>query len=795
MKPAGKITGKLASGGSIAAALRAARTRAAAGLRVGKNGLELAESLTLDIERMVVRLVGRHLSEARMGAAPGVAVLATGGFGRREFAPYSDLDLMFLCADAPDARIADLARAILHPLWDARIDAGHAVRSVADALALPARDLTAATALLDARYLAGDRTLADRFLALYGARVAGSAPDGFIARLRAEQRARHSRFGDTIFLLQPDLKNGPGGVRDLCAGRWAALARFGTGNPRALCDLGEMSARQAAALEAAREWLLRVRVAVHLAARRRQDQLRFDMQEKVAPLLYGNLRLPAGDIRPAVAPAVEALMHDFQRHAKAVSRESERLIARASADPQREPRVAAAVVRGRADESFELRDGALEVTSPAVFDRRPSEMIRLFQVAADLDAQVGLYTTDLIAERAARPSPALCDDPDAAACFLQLLTDVRDRATPSRLEQMQDLGLLGALMPEWQPVTGRVQHDIYHAYTVDQHLLYTVARMKSLARGEHAGAHPVPSREIRSVERPVVLYLGTLLHDVGKPLGRNHSIKGAVLAVAIARRLGLSDEDVRRVEFLVREHLVMGHTSQRRDLDDALFARLCGGRQTIGFYALRTRLLLSGWIRLQPERHLVENLLRLMTLLGCEAERLCPAGACTSGEPERMDALLRREVDALRECVRWCASIKARIVHEDERERGPRRLLNYGHTVGHALEILAGGSLTHGEAIAIGMNVEARIAGSLGLAAEEVVRRQEALLQRAGLPAAIPRDGPGVDEALGAMRLDKKVRHGGLRLTLVGDPGKGVIDEPVPDAVVKEVLVACRASS
>ncbi len=162
---------------------------------------------------------------------------------------------------------------------------------------------------------------------------------------------------------------------------------------------------------------------------------------------------------------------------------------------------------------------------------------------------------------------------------------------------------------------------------------------------------------------------------------------------------------------------------------------------------------------------------------------------------ERMDALLRREVDALRKCVRWCASIKARIVHEDERERGPRRLLNYGHTVGHALEILAGGSLTHGEAIAVGMNVEARIAGRLGLAAEEVVRRQEALLRHAGLPTAIPRDGPGVDETLGAMRLDKKVRHGELRLTLVGDPGKGVIDEPVPDAVVKEVLVACRASS
>jgi [protein-PII] uridylyltransferase len=264
-------------------------------------------------------------------------MLATGGFGRREFAPYSDLDLIFLFEREPDEAGQQLAQRILHPLWDARLDAGHAVRSWDEALELPDSDLTAATALLDARFVAGDVEMAAEFLQAYRGRVAGSSPGSLVARLIDEQQRRHSRFGDTIFLLEPDLKSGPGGVRDLCAGRWAAFARFGTGDPYALRDLGQMSPRQAAAFETARDWLLKLRIAVHLEAGRRQDQLRFDLQEKVAPRLYRHVPIAAGDVRSAVAPAVEALMHDFQRHARTISRETTRLLSRASADPQRRP--------------------------------------------------------------------------------------------------------------------------------------------------------------------------------------------------------------------------------------------------------------------------------------------------------------------------------------------------------------------------------------------------------------------------------------------------------------------------
>jgi [protein-PII] uridylyltransferase len=596
--PTGSDGADVEIAGQISAKVSEARARAARGLADGTvSGIALAHQLTSDIDGIVTRLAAAELSAASgpTSAIGRVAMLATGGFGRREFAPYSDLDLIFLFEREPDEAGQQLAQRILHPLWDARLDAGHAVRSWDEALELPDSDLTAATALLDARFVAGDVEMAAEFLQAYRGRVAGSSPGSLVARLIDEQQRRHSRFGDTIFLLEPDLKSGPGGVRDLCAGRWAAFARFGTGDPYALRDLGQMSPRQAAAFETARDWLLKLRIAVHLEAGRRQDQLRFDLQEKVAPRLYRHVPIAAGDVRSAVAPAVEALMHDFQRHARTISRETTRLLSRASADPQRRPierRLPAqdsdgtgANTEGGLDSSFIERDGALEVIEPSVFERRPSEMLRIFQVAIERDRPIGLRTTDLISEQAAHGAEALRRDPDSAVRFLTVLTDTRDEATPSRLEQMNDLGLLAALMPEWEPITGRVQHDVYHIYTVDQHSLYSVAMLKALARREHAKAFPWPTEEVAHIHHPVSLYLATLLHDVGKGIGKNHSIKGAVLAATIAGRLGLSADDVKRVEFLVREHLTMGHTSQRRDLDDpeliAHFARLCEDEETL----------------------------------------------------------------------------------------------------------------------------------------------------------------------------------------------------------------------
>jgi [protein-PII] uridylyltransferase len=568
---------------TIVGRFAAAREKAGAAVRVGGDGVLVARELSRDVDGIVIDAASPEVAKCRTP----VAILATGGFGRAELAPFSDLDLLVLCAERPGHEVQKLAEAILYPLWDAKVDAGHAVRSFEQALALPANDLAAATALIDARFLTGDRALADRFLADFRARIAATAAEDFVARLRAEQKARHSRFGDTIFLLEPDLKNGPGGMRDLCVGRWAAMARFGTADPEELRAKGVMTGRLAVAFRAATEWLLRVRIAMHSAAGRRQDHLRFPLQEAIAPLLYPEARDRGGVIRPAVHPAVEALMHQYHAHAKLVRNETERLLQRATAreGQRRITSKLMAVGSLAADPSFVLREGGLEPIDDRIFERKPSEMIRMFSLAIEHDVAPSLRTREVVAEIAAgRPEP-LRADADAGRRFLDLLADRRDRANPSRLEEMQDLGLLAAVMPEWEPSTGRVQHDIYHVYTVDQHALYAVGRLHALARGEHAKDFPVPSETIHEIKRPLALVVGTLLHDVGKPYGSPHSVLGARLAVTIARRLGLEEEDVRRVEFLVLQHLVMGQMSQRRDLDDlgmiADFAALCGDEENL----------------------------------------------------------------------------------------------------------------------------------------------------------------------------------------------------------------------
>jgi [protein-PII] uridylyltransferase len=567
---------------SIASRIDLARAAASRGISDGVSGRDLALGLTAAVEAAVMDLLAYHFSQPGLGASSGIAVLATGSFGRRELAPYSDLDLLFLCAKNPDAKVEALSHAILVPLWDAKLDAGHAVRSVADGLALPDKDLAAATALLDARYLVGDAKLASDFIARYEARVAGTAPDSFVARLREEQEVRHGRFGDTIFMLEPDLKSGPGGIRDLCVGRWAAHAGFRASGPEQLAEQGEMSSRQASELSQAIDFTLRLRVSLQLTAGRRQDQLRFDLQEKIAPVLYPQYTSPNDEDGPAVTPAVEALMRDFQTHAKTIQHSTARLMQRVCENVEKPSKAKPLRAPGgpAEDPSFVLKGGKLEVKSHLIFERQPSEMMRLFLVSQKSDVGVGLSTTDLVSELAASRAAELRADPKSAQYFLEVLTNVEDRRTPSRLEQMQDLGLVTALIPEWTPVSGRVQHDIYHVYTVDQHSLYAVATLKAIARGELRQDYPEVCDAYPLITDTRALFLGLLLHDVGKPLGSSHAEKGAVVAERIAIELGLDPDEVALVEFLVREHLEMGHNSQRRDLQDPglldFFARICG---------------------------------------------------------------------------------------------------------------------------------------------------------------------------------------------------------------------------
>ncbi len=542
----------------------AARARAGAILDSGGGGMAASRAMSDALDELCRSVLPPELPT-------GLSVVATGGWGRRETAPYSDIDVLFLGAETPGDEARALADRVLYPLWDGGVEVGHAVRSIAEASSLAHEDLATLTALLDSRTLAGDaRLLVD----LQKQLVRGDT-NVHVRRLAAAKAARHDRFGDTLYLLEPNLKHGQGGLRDLATGLWAAKIRWKVHDFVDLCPLGQISARQVAALSEAREFLLLVRGHLHLLAKRRLDQLTFEMQEAVAPRLYADARVPEGEIRPAVAPAVEALMRRYYLHARSVVREVDRLLERAIVPPQRPPRVV------KIDGSFTAFNGQLSVSDGNIFRERPAEMVRLFHVALEHGLPVYGHTKELVAERVAVDGPRLLADPAAQRTFLELLTDPRDRAQPSLLEEMHELGILSALMPEFAPTTGRVQHDLYHVYTVDQHQLYALAEMKRIARGELGKELQTIHAEVGDL-RP--LYLGTLLHDVGKPLGKGHSEKGSRLAVSIARRLGLGD-GVARVEFLVRHHLLMSHLSQRRDLDDAAmiakFARAVKDEETL----------------------------------------------------------------------------------------------------------------------------------------------------------------------------------------------------------------------
>jgi len=516
---------------------------------------------------------------ATIGDVPKAAFLATGGWGRRDTCPRSDIDLLVLTPGPPDDRVRALAESLLYPLWDAGLEVGHAVRSVEEAANLAGDDLATMTSLLDARLLAGEAILATDLARALPQVLSRRGPNDFVNRLISEKLNRHARFGDSLFLLEPNLKHGQGGLRDLTTGLWAARARWRVTDFADLVSIGQSSARQVAALLSARDLLLQVRGLCHVHAKRRQDQLTFELQEAIAPGLYPHVRVRAGETRAAVAPAVEELMRRFYLAARAVVALTDRLLDRALVPPQRPPTIV------KLDPSFIAWNGKVSVADPQIFRERPSEMARLFQVALIHELPIYGHTKELVAERVAVDGTRLAADPEALRSALALLADPRDARRPSLLEQMHELGLLAAAMPEFGPCTGRVQHDLYHVYTVDQHQLYAVALLKRIARGELLKEAPGPTHAYRELGSPRALYLGTLLHDVGKPLGKGHSEKGAKLAVSIARRFGLTTEEVAHVEFLVHHHLLMSHLSQRRDLDDVAliekFARAVGDEERL----------------------------------------------------------------------------------------------------------------------------------------------------------------------------------------------------------------------
>lgn len=534
-----------------------------AAIRRGEGGLQAASRHARALDGLLGALHCAATAAARdVGHAPRgrVALVAVGGYGRGELGLHSDVDVLFLCDDPEDPHAQAVAEGVLYPLWDLGVRIGHAVRGVQETLALSREDVRTATTLLDLRLVAGDRGIVDELHEGTSRGVLASGLGDLLDSLEEDLAGRHARFGGSLFLLEPEVKLGRGGLRDVDVALWAGKARFRAPSWRELVRVGALLPRELAAIADARELLWRVRNMLHLRAGRQQDRLTFADQEEIAVALGFEDSLRDG-------LAVERFMQSYYRSAREVARSAERMLERARPRPRRAPGRARKLPGGLA--TF---DGKITVADVDAVVREPVVALRVFQAVAREGEPPDPFVVDAIGRAAADPDwrATLRDDPEAVRIFLKLLTHVADVPLPqgSLVAELHELGIVSAFIPEFEAITGRVQHDVYHVYTVDVHSVLTVDLLRALVRGDRTADLPTASRVAAETGRRMPLFLAALVHDVGKAQGHGHAERGAELARDIAARLELPPVDVEHVAWLVRNHLRLYHWATRRDVSD-----------------------------------------------------------------------------------------------------------------------------------------------------------------------------------------------------------------------------------
>ncbi|MCX7897916.1 MAG: [protein-PII] uridylyltransferase [Rhodocyclaceae bacterium] len=495
---------------------------------------------------------------------PSASLLAVGGYGRGELFPSSDVDLLILTPTTAAAQACeDKLSALIGLCWDCGLAIGHSVRTIDACLEESQRDITVATALLEARYLAGSRTLAQAF---FGAYQASLDPFAFFTAKRLEQEGRHSRYNDSAFNLEPNCKEAPGGLRDLHVLRWIARAA-GWGNGwSALARRGIVSRQEARELRHCEDFLARLRIALHLVAQRREDRLLFDYQETIARFLGIEASLHQR--------AAERLMRRYYRNAKRITQLNTLLMldfaARLEAAPSHEP--------VPLDEDFQIERDLLDLRTPDLFQQRPSAILKSFSLLSAHPELKGMTPRTL---RALWHARHLIDanfrrDPANQRNFLALFS--APRGLTHQLRRMNQFDLLGAYLPAFARIVGQLQHDLFHIYTVDQHILQVVRNLRRLALPEFAHEFPFCSRLMAAQPKPWRIYLAALFHDIAKGRGGDHSQLGARDVRRFCRLHAIEKEDAEFIAFLVAHHLTMSRVAQHEDLGDPAvirrFARL-----------------------------------------------------------------------------------------------------------------------------------------------------------------------------------------------------------------------------
>jgi len=556
---------KDATGGAVVPVVRQYLSDVRAHLRelviAGAGGAFVNQTHSDLIDRLVRRLF--EFAEAAYFAGGAEAdtdlcVVAVGGYARREMSVHSDVDLLFLYRDSLTPYVASVAERVQQWLWDAALTVGGATRTIDDTVALAREDATVQTAVLAPRFLVGSGVLFHELTEALRLRVF-SDPARFIENQLAGMAERHMRYGDSLYLLQPNLKDGAGGLRDYQVSYWAMQATQPSARGREdFLQLGLLKEEELAEYEAALDFLWRVRNHLHLLSGRKNDQMSFELQEQIADSLGISADAEADEELP-----VERFMSEYYRHARVVQSCSSLVIEQCQARLRGKPRQRNVK---EVEEGFRVAEGQLEIPHPRMLRERPLRLLLAFAVAQRHDATLTRKARRLVRENLDLIDDGFRANPEAAEVFLAILA--AERRVMRSLMAMNEVGLLAAFLPEWGHIVCRWQHVMYHTYTVDVHSIFLVEELRRLWQGKYEQAVPELTELMRGCDDRAALFLGCLLHDIGKGFGGNHSDKGAERARRCVARLGLAPERVERVVFLVQHHLLMSHLAQSRDLSD-----------------------------------------------------------------------------------------------------------------------------------------------------------------------------------------------------------------------------------
>ncbi|MDD2542386.1 MAG: [protein-PII] uridylyltransferase [Desulfuromonadaceae bacterium] len=512
-----------------------------------------------------------------------VSLVAVGGYGRGELNPFSDIDIMFLHDGIlPATTVEDIAQKLLYFLWDMRLDVGYSVRKIADCVEMAATDATVKTALMDARFLSGSRPLFATLTKVIFGQILPKSSDSFIKEKIADMKNRREKYGSTVYLLEPNLKEGEGGLRDLQTAIWVARVKYKFLDLRELIIKGILDDEELDVYRAALDYLWRIRNELHYFSGRKNDQLTFDAQVHLAGFLgyQGNGRVLA----------VEDFMRDYYRQANKVEHFTSSLISRCIWRDEGALKILGYFVRRPVGDGCFVLKGELIVPDESIVEKDPTIMMKMFELAQKHGVDFNVRVKGIIRRNLALINDKFRRSREVNQSFLNILRSTKGVAATLRL--MHHLEFLNRFIPELEHIYCKVQHDMYHIYTVDIHTLFAVEQTEKMLSGELKETMPLPCAIASQIGKPELLLLAVLFHDIGKGSGGGHAEKGASMIPTIARRMGLSREGSERLEFLVRQHLQFAHISQRRDLNDekmiAQFARQMGTSENLKMLYLLT---------------------------------------------------------------------------------------------------------------------------------------------------------------------------------------------------------------